>query len=160
MIIECFHSSGKKLCFSLPQTWRSSFLINVCYGKILLLCNGRFCFIRVNSLVNLSCWTLLRIKYLLFTKSSKNILVWYILFSVLIISNVLRSCKPKLQLNEFIRTLKSFPKNKARAFFWLISSSSRYFVSELMLLRFIRKLSSLQLKIGNSGPIKNFGPLR
>ena len=75
-IIGFFDSSGKKLCFSLPPIWSSSFLINGCNSKILLLCNGRSSFIIVNCQANLSCWTILIVKYWFFTKWSKNILAW------------------------------------------------------------------------------------
>ena len=154
-IIRCSGSSGKRLCFSLPPTWRNSFLINGCNSEYLLLYNnGRFCFIRVNSLVNLSCWTLLWIKYLLFTKSSKNILVWYVLWFFCIYD---KQCFEILETKA--TTLPSLfhfenhsKKIKLGLFFKPISSSFRYFVSKLMLLRVIGKLSSLQLKIDNSGP--------
>ena len=86
-IIGCFDSSGKKLFLSLSSKWRNSFLINGCNSKILLLCNNRFWFIIVNSLAYLSCWTVLIIKYLLFTKSSKTTLVWYVLWFFFINDN-------------------------------------------------------------------------
>ena len=120
-IIGYFDSSGKKLRFSLPPTRRSSLLINGCSGKILLLYTGRFSFLIVNSLKNLSCWTLLIIKYLLFTKSSKNILSWYVLWFFFINDNqCLEIFKTKATtLTSLFQFENGSNKIKLKSFFWL-----------------------------------------
>ena len=127
--------------------------------KILLLCNGRFSFIIVNSQANFFCGTLLIIKYLLFTKSFKNMLGWYVLWFFFINDNqCLEIFKTKpTTLTSLFQFENGSNKIKLESFFWLTAWSFTYFDSKLMLLGFTGKLSSLQLKFGNSRHLKNFG---
>lgn len=119
-IIGCFGWYGKKKpCFSLSPTWRSSFLINACSGKTLLSFCVRFV-LSESGLWKICLATPFQEQNICFSLNYLKIFWFdmYFDFTVLIITNVLRSWKKSFNCNEFIIIPILFRKNKTAALYF------------------------------------------